>query len=146
MYPKRRSKQSTSKPPQRLRLVELFLKRYSISHTEATRVILDIKRQNGGFLKGLKCSVFFKMAGKLIRTLPLKKTQESKKEWKKTCPLCYMRFSKNYNRDRHLRNIHYASSDASVVDSVENYDDPKKFIVGLIANPRRGLDLALYSH
>ena len=62
-----------SKPPQSLRLVELILKKYCISRTEATNVILEIKRQNGGVLKGLKCRVFFKMAGRLIRTVQLKK-------------------------------------------------------------------------
>ena len=143
MYPKR-SNQSKSKPAQSLRLVELLLKKYCISRTEATHVILEIKRQNGSVLKGLKCRVFFKMAGRIIRTVQLKKNQKERKErkkrtklWKKTCPLCYMRFAKNYNRDRHLKNIHNATSDTSVadsgdIDSPETCLDPTKFVVSLI--------------
>ena len=131
MHQRRSSKQSKSKPPQKLRLVELLLKKYCISHTEATNVILEIKRQNGGGLKGLKCRVFFKMAGRLIRSLQLKKTQKGRK-CKKTCPLCFSRFANKFNRDRHLKNIHDTASGTSVAESCDIDIDPKKFVACLV--------------
>ena len=62
--------------PKRLKLVNLILKRFCIKHEQATKVVLEVKVKNGGVLRGIKISRFFRIASQIISEKYFKKKQK----------------------------------------------------------------------
>ena len=111
--------------PKRLKLVNLILQRFCINHEQATKVVLEVKVKNGGVLRGIKISRFFRIASQIISEKYFKKTPKPKpnKKTRRTCPLCYKLFKKKYNRDRHMQTVHSNTLDCIDDRDADDFDE-----------------------
>ena len=94
------------------KLVDLIMNRFDLTQNKAFAVLVQVKRLNGGVLRGLKITQFIKMAKDIVtktcsdQTKANKKQKKSKVKVSKTCPICYTMFHDNWNRDRHMEQKH----------------------------------------
>ena len=60
------------------KLVEIISERYNVSLSEAFEILVKVKENNGGVLKGLKLRKFFHLVRSIITDKNLKTQQEIK--------------------------------------------------------------------
>ena len=97
-------------PPQGfIKLVALVKRKCpGLSFAEATAIIVRVKKVNGGALKGLKMFEFMKLVKKAVKEHASEEKQNDKEERRKesernkTCPICFVVFSKNQAKERHM--------------------------------------------
>ena len=98
-------------------LISQIVRRFCVDRREAFEVILKVKENNGGILRGLKARKFSKMAGLIIQDRNLKQKQEvhtENKKWRQTCHFCYETFCSKQAKTRHINNVHHDVSETTI--------------------------------
>lgn len=114
-------------PPQGyLKLIAMVKKKFpGLSFQEATAIIVKVKRINGGVLKGLNVLQFMKLAGKAVKEkVNVEKHDDKEERYKdsrrsKTCPICFVIFSKRQAKERHMI-VHKKEEEPVIVDDVDD--------------------------
>ena len=80
-------------PPKQLpKLIDMIIKRFPVlDRNKAWKLIVKVRKSNGGVLRGLRMVNFFKIVARIIneeKLIERPKVGESNKI-NKTCPLCY---------------------------------------------------------
>ena len=111
-------------PPSGLgKLIQVVQKRYpGLTIKESIKAIVKVKEKNDGALKGLKFIKFHK----LLKAVVSEKAQLDKqnhKEGRKSCPVCFRRFSKKQAVERHMV-VHKINENTVIEEELPQFDLP----------------------
>ena len=110
-------------PPKQLpKLIDMIIKRFPVlDRNQAWKLIVKVRKINGGVLRGLRMVNFFKIVASIVNEEKLiEKTKVTEKDkMKKTCPLCYKKFCDNQARDRHLKKMHSEPTGTLVEEEIK---------------------------
>lgn len=120
---------SVNPPKGLLNLIAVVRRKFSgLSLKEATKVIMRVKEMNGGLLKGLKIVEFMKFVKKAVQEQineekhNVKGERQKESEMNKTCPICFVVFSKPQARERHML-VHREENEPTIDDEVTSTID-----------------------
>ena len=124
------------------KLVMLLCQRFSLSSSEAIEAISEVKRHNGGTLRGMPKSVFLNNVEKIIKyknnqNEPMPKKKES------SCDICFLQLSSKQAVTRHIKIVHSEKNKTelsetddlnfSKIEELKN-SDIKQYIAYLVDN------------
>ena len=124
------------------KLVMMLCQRYSVSSSEAIEAISEVKRHNGGALRGMPKNVFLSNVEKIIKYKKnLNEPMPKKKQ--DSCDICFLQLSSKQAVTRHMKIIHSEKNKAvlsenddlnfSKIEEINN-SDIREYIANLVDN------------